>query len=374
MFGGASGEVVLIAAKTRRGRQHALMDRPLITYMVASFNQEAFIREAVESAFAQTYSPLEIILSDDASRDRTFEIASAMASAYRGPHQIRLNRNPATLGISGHANRVMELSRGELVVAAAGDDVSLPTRTEVIYQAWEQSGRRATSLFSSYETIQADGSSEGIGGVRGNAADARKFQPLEGTLFDFLCRQLPVVNGCTHAWSRELFDFFGPLRSDLEDLALSFRTLAIGQLLYIHEPLVQYRRHGSNVSFFPGQDDARAWEFERREQRLRWVDEKSAMAYEGMLADIATLRRRGRLSEAESRRLTAQAERMRNFYATERQMLEDSALHRVRTLAATAGRGDLKLALRFLPRALPRPLFRRLYLLRERWRSASRGN
>ena len=48
--------------------------KPLLTFAVGAYNQERFIREAVESAFAQTYSPLEIVLSDDCSRDRTFEI------------------------------------------------------------------------------------------------------------------------------------------------------------------------------------------------------------------------------------------------------------------------------------------------------------
>src|SRR5678815_2859442 len=157
---------------SRRNRPQAMNNnRPLITYLVAAYNQEGFIREAVESAFAQTYSPLEIIISDDCSSDRTFEIATEMAKAYRGPHKILLNRNSTNLGISAHCNRIMELTHGELVVAAAGDDISVPHRTEVVFQAWEQSGRKATSIFSSYETILGDGTSEGVGGVRGDASD-----------------------------------------------------------------------------------------------------------------------------------------------------------------------------------------------------------
>ena len=49
-------------------------DRPLVTFALFAYNQEEFIREAVEGAFAQTYEPLEIILSDDCSSDRTYEI------------------------------------------------------------------------------------------------------------------------------------------------------------------------------------------------------------------------------------------------------------------------------------------------------------
>src|SRR3954469_13971939 len=113
------------------------MDKPLLTFTIAAFNQEAFIREAVEGAFCQTYSPLEIVLSDDCSRDRTFEIMQEMAAGYRGLHRLILNRNPSQLSIGGHVNRVVELSKGELIIGAAGDDVSLPDRTQTAFETWE---------------------------------------------------------------------------------------------------------------------------------------------------------------------------------------------------------------------------------------------
>ena len=76
-------------------------DRPLITFALFAYNQEAYVREAIEGAFAQTYEPLEIILSDDCSTDRTFEIMQEMAAAYRGPHRVRVNLNPVNLGVGG---------------------------------------------------------------------------------------------------------------------------------------------------------------------------------------------------------------------------------------------------------------------------------
>ena len=43
------------------------MERPLISFVVLAYNQESFIREAIEGALTQTYSPLEIVFSDDCS-------------------------------------------------------------------------------------------------------------------------------------------------------------------------------------------------------------------------------------------------------------------------------------------------------------------
>jgi glycosyltransferase involved in cell wall biosynthesis len=132
-------------------------DKPLMTFMVCGYNQEKFIREAVEAAFAQTYSPLQIILSDDCSTDRTFEIMRELANAYRGQHQVVLNRNATNVGLAGHYNRMVLLARGQLLVGAAGDDISFPNRVETIYQAWEKSGRKAFGIQSGFVTIDEDG-------------------------------------------------------------------------------------------------------------------------------------------------------------------------------------------------------------------------
>lgn len=338
------------------------MSRPLISYFLYCYNQEAFIRDAVESAFAQTYSPLEIVISDDCSTDRTFEIIRAMTAAYSGPHSVRLNRNPANLGMGGNVSRSMDLCTGKLVVQADGDDISLPIRTEMIYQAWEQSERRATSIFSSYTSMAKDGTIGEVGGQRGDPGDSRFCWRLQGGLKGFLSTEKPVVNGCSNAWSPILFRYFGPLRSDLGDALLSFRTLSIGELYYINRPLVKYRRHGNNASFFPGRETMC---FEHRERRLRWVDEQNVRLYESMLLDIQLLHQDGRITSAENEQLSAMATLLRKRFAVERQMMEGSIFERLLTLARTARGGNVRCALRFASRALPRPVYRLLYTLRQ---------
>ena len=130
-------------------------ERPLVTFAVFGYNQEPFIRDAVEGAFSQTYSPLEIILSDDGSSDRTFEIMQEMAAAYRGPHQVRAVRQDPNLGTVKHLMAVARLGRGLLLVVNAGDDVSHPDRTSVIEREWTRTGASAYSSF--YDEIAEDG-------------------------------------------------------------------------------------------------------------------------------------------------------------------------------------------------------------------------
>jgi glycosyltransferase involved in cell wall biosynthesis len=220
-----------------------IREKPLVTFFVIAYKQEQFVRQAIEGAFAQTYSPLEIILSDDCSPDRTFEIMQEMASHYAGPHKIILNRNEQNRGISGHVNRVMELAKGDLIVAEAGDDLSLPNRVERIFASWNTAGRPVCAISSDILKISADGRPLDVIKV--------KCSPTETTsMMAVLSGQLPPFIGCSECWDRALFDFFGPLRADVvnEDIAIWFRAELLGCVISVPEILLHYRVHGNNLT------------------------------------------------------------------------------------------------------------------------------
>jgi glycosyltransferase involved in cell wall biosynthesis len=220
--------------------QEAVAGRPLITLLLVAYNQEQYVGQAVEGAFAQTYSPLEILLSDDCSPDRTFAIMEEMAARYRGAHQIRLNRNEQNLGFGGHLDHLMNLARGELIVLAAGDDISLPERVERTWQAYVESGRRAMSLYSSLIMIDEQGARQKAVGKPPRAAA----YDLEAYL------AAGTVHGCSHAWHRRVFEVFGPMYPGTvyEDRVIPLRAILLGEIRYIEEPLVLYRRHSQSIT------------------------------------------------------------------------------------------------------------------------------
>ena len=216
------------------------ISRPLITFALMAYNCERFVEEAVTAAFSQTYQPLEIILSDDCSSDRSFEILKTMARGYQGPHNILLNRNPRNVGVSGHINRVMELCGGDIVVIAAADDVSNQNRVEKIYDAYAESGCTAMSIHSSCIVIDETGSETGR---------EQEYEKYEASL-ESVIESGTWIYGCTHAWNRNVFDRFGPLPLEVrrEDEVIPFRSLLLGNISYIKEPLVRYRSHTGNIS------------------------------------------------------------------------------------------------------------------------------
>ncbi|WP_163849192.1 glycosyltransferase family 2 protein [Pseudooceanicola aestuarii] len=129
--------------------------RPLVTFALFAYNQEDYIREAIEGAFSQTYEPLEIILSDDCSTDRTFEIMQEMAAAYEGPHRVISRKNSSNIGTVDHLIAVSREASGGLLIVAAGDDISKPERSAVLTAAWIASG--AMALYSGHILIDDTG-------------------------------------------------------------------------------------------------------------------------------------------------------------------------------------------------------------------------
>lgn len=214
---------------------------PKVTFVVMCYNQEQYIRDALEGAFAQTYEPLEILISDDCSRDRTFEIVQEMAALYSGPHTVICSRNEKNGGIAAHINKINSKASGEVIVVAAGDDISLPARTEKIVAEYIRSNRMANYFYSSARKMTIDGVMEEV--VTSPGADCVSSK-LRTALSPY-----PLAIGATQAWTHKLVDSFSPFHLDVwaEDQILGFRGLLLGEVIFINEPLVCYRV-GSGIS------------------------------------------------------------------------------------------------------------------------------
>lgn len=236
---------------------------PLVSFYVAAYRQEGTVRAAVESAFAQTWGPLEIILSDDCSPDGTFAVMEAMAAAYSGPHRVILNRNPRNLGIPAHTDRIMALSKGAFIVQNAGDDISVPERTGKLVAAWLDSGGRVKAVHSAKLRIDAEGRPQGL--VPEREPLDRQHRPLR-----LLQLPAPDIYGASMGWAREIFDIFGPLgpKPLLEDFPICLRATTLGEVAYLPEPLLHYRVGG--LSWREAEGIGRYALYGQRQRMLKW--------------------------------------------------------------------------------------------------------
>jgi glycosyltransferase involved in cell wall biosynthesis len=211
--------------------------RPLVSMMLIAYNQEKLVGEAIRGELSQTYSPLEIVISDDCSTDGTFAAIEAALHGYAGPHRIVLNRNASNEGITAHLSRLARLSSGELLFVAAGDDISLPQRCERVVDCWLAHDRKVDLIATDVLDLDHEGNTHDVVPVGELGSYAS---------FDDWLAEVPGVIGAAHAWSRRLFDRFGDMKPGAmaEDQIMAFRAIMTGGALTMREPLVLYRRGG----------------------------------------------------------------------------------------------------------------------------------
>jgi hypothetical protein len=211
---------------------------PLVTYRLQCYQHEAFVREAVNSVLAQTYRPLEIVITDDASSDRSFDIIREIIGEYVGPHRIVLHRSERNRDTIGSVNETLDLIRGEFFLWISGDDVAEPNQTERLVSAWLEGG--VSGVWSNSRIIDEHGRDLGLQLPADHPYTLNLKDYANGRFLDF------TYSG-TCGYHRSVIDHFGPLPSHLgskgKEHHFGFRAALLGQQRHLPEALTRKRRH-----------------------------------------------------------------------------------------------------------------------------------
>ncbi|MGY1831682.1 glycosyltransferase [Geodermatophilus sp. SYSU D01180] len=125
-----------------------LADPPTFSVVIAAHQAEHTVAEAVESALDQTHPPLEVVVCDDGSTDRTAEVLAGFGDA------IRVVRRPNG-GESAAKNTAVAAASGDYVVVLDADDVFHPRRLEAL--AWFAQERPDLDILTTDAVVEADG-------------------------------------------------------------------------------------------------------------------------------------------------------------------------------------------------------------------------
>ena len=98
---------------------------PLVSIIIPSWNTAAYVGEAVDSALAQTYPNIEIIVVDDGSTDNTKELLQPYADAGKIHYVYQANK-----GLAGARNTGIRMAKGEYIAFLDDDDEWLPAKLD----------------------------------------------------------------------------------------------------------------------------------------------------------------------------------------------------------------------------------------------------
>ncbi|GAA4373017.1 glycosyltransferase [Hymenobacter koreensis] len=151
-----------------------MLNSPLVTIGVASYNNSAYIRETLDSIRLQTYANIELIIVDDASKDNSVEVIKQWMKDFVECN-ARLIVHEINQGVCRVCNRLISEAKGEFISLVASDDTYIPEKTEVqlkyllalpenialvysdVWHMNEQSERLEKSFFESYEALPIEG-------------------------------------------------------------------------------------------------------------------------------------------------------------------------------------------------------------------------
>lgn len=242
----------------------------LFTGIMACYNVEHYVRQALESVLNQDFNePFQLIVVDDCSTDRTVEIVKEVLNAYTGHFKLLFLRNESNVGVAGSYNKGMEFACGEWIIDFDADDVYHPLRLQY-YREIVERNPGIMLISSAMANVTEDGTCFSYRCYDGRIYHSkeefpasRRFRGIQ-TRFEVLNRR-PGETACfdtfgtAFAFHKSVFEYFGNLPTSsircLQDAALTFRGLLLGDVYGDNRIVVDYRTHTSNLynrSYSPG--------------------------------------------------------------------------------------------------------------------------
>lgn len=204
---------------------------PLVSVGLPVFNGEDFVAEAIESILSQTYQNIELVISDNASSDRTGEICQAFAARDR---RVRYHRNDENLGAAQNYTIVFSLATGRYFKWAAHDDALEPAFVERCLEVL-QADPGVVLCYTSTTTIDGRGRRLDRWGAYPGLDAALPHQRFRAT---FLIRETFPIWGLTRREVLRQTGLLGPYvghdRPLLAELALHGRFHCVDELLFLH--------------------------------------------------------------------------------------------------------------------------------------------
>lgn len=217
-------------------------DSPLVSILINNYNYEAFLADAIDSALAQSYSKVEVVVVDDGSTDASIEVIER----YGDRITPVLKQN----GGQGSAfNAGLVASRGEIICLLDADDYFSPDKVEKVVATWANAPD-AGWLFHALSDVDAQGQHlrDGLS-LSAGSVDFRLAMRTGGKL-----PFLPATSGL--CFRRKVLSKALPMPERMHDEYLRLATIVLAPGMLCSDVLAVHRIHGSNM--FEGQDSIAA--------------------------------------------------------------------------------------------------------------------
>lgn len=212
-----------------------MMEKPLISIAMATYNGEKFLSKQLDSIFSQTYENIEVIVCDDASTDKTVDILKDYSKKYSN---LKYYINQKRLGVVKNFEKALSLSNGDFIALSDQDDIWLPDKLDILYKNIEDNLIILSDAYiiDDYDNIIYD-----------SFIDYIKVDKSTNFVSFLFGSRFP---GCTFLINRKLLDYALPFPNSIpyHDWWLNLIASKIGKVKFLDNKLTYYRLHGNNTT------------------------------------------------------------------------------------------------------------------------------
>jgi glycosyltransferase involved in cell wall biosynthesis len=210
-----------------------------VSVVVPTYNRPQYLRAAIDSVFAQTFTDWELIVADDGSEGETAAYVAALANQPK----VKVLRLAHTGNPGAVRNAACRAARGEYIAFLDSDDVWLPEKLALQVASLRSRPQRAWS-HTAFTVI--DESGELLSGAR-----SRWWPAVDGWILESLIKMEPVIAMSSLIVRRRLLEQVGGFDNKqrmCEDYDLFLRFAGLTEMDGIRETLLHKRRHAENYS------------------------------------------------------------------------------------------------------------------------------
>jgi glycosyltransferase involved in cell wall biosynthesis len=215
-----------------------------ISVAMATFNGEKYILEQLESLASQTVKPFELVVCDDQSTDKTYEIIEEFSK--KSPFTIHLHQNPERINYVLNFLKAASLCAGDLIAYCDQDDIWFDNKLECSLIPFQDP---EVLLAVHTHTLVDERLKELNNGKPKSISRSRVANPLN-------INPLLLPSGHAMIFSRCLLNFIhherpqskmGAYRQTHEEIVYLFASI-LGKTAFLNKSFCLYRQHSSNVS------------------------------------------------------------------------------------------------------------------------------
>lgn len=236
------------------------MERPLVSVVLCSYNGAGFLGSQIDSILSQTWQPLELVISDDASTDDT----PSILKNYETHPSVRIFYQEQNLGLGRNFDFAAAQAKGKLIAFSDQDDIWVKDKIEKLVNAMDD----RPLVYS--DSWLVDEKAQGLGKKLSDLKRMYSGDDSRGYIL-YSC-----VWGHGMLITRELLEKSQPIPAEVHhDIWLAFQAFLHGGIKYLDEPLTLYRQHNSSSSItIPQKQRTRKREerYKDYKKKLRWIE------------------------------------------------------------------------------------------------------